>query len=135
MEEAIQTDANLPPSSEDVMSEARQAPAEELEDVGRGDILSVDKKEYCVGETVMVTWEMRSRPLHERDFIGMFEVEESASADGEGVGLEGAGHRHLLDQEKLLDSRMRGDTSVSGGCLQWSLVADILPPSELLHYS
>lgn len=97
----------------------------------RVDAITVDRGSYCVGDTVMLTWEVHTRPLHERDFIGMFEVHESDDeAGGRGLTSMGWGHGTA---ERLLDSRVRGDTSICGGCLQWTLTEEIFPRRKLRH--
>jgi hypothetical protein len=77
---------------------------------------------------VVVTWEITSRPLHERDFIGMYEVEmhSQQGESGDHMTLE---HGHVT--ERLLDSRVRGDTSACGGRLQWTLTEDIFPKCKI----
>lgn len=85
-----------------------------------GDSIVVDKKTCSVGDTILVTWEINTRPFHQQDFIGMFEV----AGDGE-VG--GRGQESHVTAQGLLDSRVRGSTSAYGGCLQWELTEDIFP--------
>lgn len=93
-----------------------------------GDFISTDRGSYSIGDVALVSWDIRTRPLHERDFIGLFEVEEGVEP-GHMTGCVGhmlteVGH---LSMERLLDSRLRGDTSVCSGQLQWALSAEILP--------
>ena len=83
--------------------------------------ICLDKSSYSVGETAVVTWEMVDTRPHQRDFIGMFEMDQ-----GDRVSRD-AGH---VSMERLLDSRLRGDTSLSGGRLQWHLAEDIFPKCE-----
>ena len=85
------------------------------------DSVGVDKKTCSVGETVMVTWEINTHPPHQQDFIGMFEVARADEVDGRGHTM-----RHVTAQ-RLLDSRVRGDTSAYGGCLHWDMIEDLFP--------
>ena len=96
--------------------------------VGVADHISVDRRSASVGDIVLVSWEIRTRAPHERDFIGMFEVAESATQSHVTQGDDSAsnGMRHMT-MDGLLDSRVRGDTSVSGGQLQWILQEDLFP--------
>lgn len=116
--------------------------AKELEEEGDGDMtlqegvacdcISIDRSSCFIGETVMVVWEICTRSLHERDFIGMFEVDEEEIKGMEGDHMTG-GISHMIvglshmNMDKLLDYRVRGDTSVCGGQLHWLLNEDIFP--------
>lgn len=109
--------------------EERTTPPVPLDELGMaGDVITVDKKSCCVGDTVMVTWEINTRPLHERDFIGMFEIAVQDEIGGRGHTIVGLGH---VTTERLLDSRVRGDTSACGGYLHWELAEDIFPKRKL----
>lgn len=97
------------------------------------DTIAVDRTSCCVGDTVLVTWKIRSVPLHERDFIGMFEVGEyagtsSGEVDGDHTSTPG---RHVT-MDGLLDSRLRGDTSISGGLIQWTMREDLFQMSKFV---
>lgn len=81
--------------------------------------ISLDKSSYSVGDTAVVTWEMLDTPPHQKDFIGMFELEQ-----GDPLGSP------QPPLGKLLDSRLRGDTSLRGGRLQWHLAKDLFPTCE-----
>ena len=78
--------------------------------------ISLDRSSYSVGDTAVVTWEMLDTPPHQKDFIGMFELEQ--------------GDTPQPTLGRLLDSRLRGDTSLRGGRLQWHLAKDVFPTCE-----
>lgn len=92
-------------------------------------VIDVDRSSCDVADTVLVTWEIHSCPLHERDFIGMFKVEECAppgsGLDGDYMSMPG----HHVTMDGLLDSRLHGDTSVSGGLIQWTMREDLFQNS------
>lgn len=94
------------------------------------DTIAVDRTDCGVGDTVRVTWEIRSCPLHDRDFIGMFEVGENAQPGHSGVDGD---HRSTgrVTMDGLLESRLRGDTSISSGLLQWTIQEDLFQASTL----
>ena len=81
--------------------------------------VAVDRLNCDVGDSVLVTWELQSWPLHERDFIGMFEVEEDVNGDHMDMP------RCHGTMDRLIDSRLRGDTSISGGLIKWSMREDL----------
>ena len=90
-----------------------------------GGFISLDKSSYRVGETAVVLWEALNIRPHHRDFIGMFEVDrDHVTADSDHATAVYSGH---VSMERLLDSRLRGDTSLNGGRLQWHLADDIFP--------
>ncbi len=80
------------------------------------DTIAVDRTECLVGDTVQVTWEVHSFPLHERDFIGMFEVGEYPGRNKNGEGTESSESHRVVTMDSLLDSRLRGDTSREVWC-------------------
>lgn len=84
---------------------------------GVADVITVDRTRCPVGESVHISWEMRSRALHERDFIGMFEVY--------GEEAEGGDASAQVTMDRLMAARTRGDSSASGGHLQWLLEGEL----------
>ena len=95
------------------------------------DTVAVDRTECQVGDTLQVTWEVQSFSLHERDFIGMFEVggyiqRENSVDDSSSAGCQ------TVTMEGLLDSRLRGDASIKGGLISWTMREDIFPESKSL---
>ena len=96
------------------------------------DVIYTNKSWYSAGDVAVVSWDIRTHPLHERDFIGLFEVEKGVDASHMTAGL---GHMMSetthITMEQLLESRLRGDTSVCSGQLQWLLSEEILPKREL----
>ncbi len=88
--------------------------------------IALDRSSYSVGDTAVVTWEMVDIRPHPKDFIGMFELD-----DGDHMTQENGHVTGHVSMERLLDSRLRGDTSLSGGRLQWNLSEDIFPRRKL----
>ena len=95
------------------------------------DTVAVDRTECLVGDTVQVTWEIQSFPPHERDFIGMFEVgdDSQGGTSEEGLDVAPSGGQHVT-MNGLLDSRLRGDTSINGGLLSWTMREDAFLTSK-----
>ena len=88
-------------------------------------MICVDHTSCSIGDTIKVIWEIKTHSLHERDFIGMFEVDRDQNCTIQDMG-------HVTTMDGLLDSRIRGDTSVSGGQLQWFLREDLFNRCMLL---
>lgn len=97
------------------------------------DFVTVDRTSCCMGDTVLVTWEIGSHPLHDRDYIAMYEVEERTDHTAGGKDhmrdhmIAGRDHMTHVAMGRLLDSRLRGDTSIRGGVVMWILAEDIFP--------
>lgn len=102
--------------------------------VDGGDFISLDRTSYSIGETVMVTWQITTRPLHERDFIVMVEVDDGPARDHVTCNSSLVTTSDVT-MDRLLDSRIRGDTSVNGGLLQWALTENIFPKCKLLQWN
>lgn len=80
--------------------------------------ITLDQTSYSVGETAVLSWEIFDIRPHQKDFIGMFELDAADHVTNA---------THHISMDRLLDSRLRGDTSLSGGRLQWLLAEDIFP--------
>ncbi len=104
-------------------SQRSEDPCSRGDEMGVAEDVKVDKTKCSVGEVIQVTWEMGKRPLHERDFIGMFEVREEQESHVTGGGSHGTDDEGHVTS--LLDSRIRGDTSASRGHIQWTLTENL----------
>jgi len=94
------------------------------------DTIAVDRTECQVGDTVQVTWEVQSFSMHERDFIGMFEVGGYLQQGENSVGNGSSAGGQKITMDGLLDSRLRGDASIKGGLISWIMREDIFPGSK-----